>query len=55
MSSMIKKIHAELDKELQVLVCGLEIGKISKLSRLIQSWGKLPSTTSMVKGKVSAL
>ena len=24
-SSMIKKIHAELDKEMQVLVCGLEI------------------------------
>ena len=54
-SSMIKKIHAELDKELQVLVCGLKIGKISKLSRLIQSWGKLPSTTSMVPGRVSGL
>ena len=54
-SSMIQKIHAELDKELQVLVCGLEIGEISKLSRLIQSWGKLPSTTLMVPGRVSGL
>ena len=54
-SSMIQKIHDELDKELQVLVCVLEIGKISKLSRLIQSWGKLPSTTLMVPGRVSGL